>query len=192
MFPAFKWPAFIDRGGRGYYVGRDLRGHFVKPDGIEEPCTHPCCAGLAKPVSLAERRDRKSAGKSSAKRRQPAGRHRVPPRDGFGVTTYQRESGPASSSATERRAAGRRAGRVSFDGYLHSHFLDAEGATHGYMVTKEAKARGITGADFFKPGRRPSVERWGSDELKAWFRKGDSGTRRILSARDYAAQSKAA
>lgn len=36
------------------------------------------------------------------------------------------------------------------------------------MVSPEGRAAGITGEDFFKPGIRRSIERWGSDEMKDW------------------------
>lgn len=58
---------------------------------------------------------------------------------------------------------------AEYAAYLHSQYLEACTATRSYMVSKAGQARGYTSTDFFKVGRRPSVERWGTDELRAWF-----------------------
>ena len=63
---------------------------------------------------------------------------------------------------------------AEYAAYLHSQYLAACEATNGYMVNAGGKARGYTSTDFFKVGRRPSVERWGSEELRAWFGSGDA------------------
>jgi len=56
---------------------------------------------------------------------------------------------------------------------------------------------GYTGSDFFKAGRRPSVEKWGTDELRAWFGSGNAAAHgrghRVLSRTAWESQqSKAA
>lgn len=45
---------------------------------------------------------------------------------------------------------------------------EAEKATNGNMVSPAGRAMGITSEDFFKPGNRRSIERWGTDEMKRW------------------------
>lgn len=181
-----KWPVWITRGGRGFYVGRDNRGHFTDPETIEEPCPHACCQGPQRTVTL--RRQVKPA--KPAKRRRTRAPRRVPSRDGFGSVPWVPRQ-PAGSSS-ERRASRGRAARSDHAAYLDAHYRDADDATNGYMVNAAGKAKGITGADFFKPGRRPSVQKWGLDELRDWFRVGDAGSRRILSAGEFAAQQRQA
>lgn len=160
----FKWPVWIERHGHVYYVGRDLLGHFTTAETIEEPCPHACCRGRERPVKV--RRLHDDLRSSWQPRKALTGR------------------------AKER--AGRARQEYDYASYLHAHYQAAEEATNGYMVTKAGRARGITGGDFFKPGRRPSVEKWGSDELKAWFETKDrAGTRRVLSRTEFDASTRA-
>jgi len=82
---------------------------------------------------------------------------------------------------------------AEYAAYLHSEYLAACEATNGYMVNAGGKTRGYTSTDFFKVGRRPSVERWGSEELRAWFGSGDAassdtaGWGHVLSKTEYVA-----
>ena len=58
---------------------------------------------------------------------------------------------------------------AEYAAYLHSQYLAACDATHSYMVCAAGVRKGYQSSDFFKVGRRPSVERWGSDESRAWL-----------------------
>jgi len=83
---------------------------------------------------------------------------------------------------------------AEYAAYLHGEYLAACAATNGYMVNAGGKARGFTSTDFFKVGRRPSVERWGTVELRAWFRSGDAaqsdtaGCGHVMSKGEYVAE----
>ena len=59
--------------------------------------------------------------------------------------------------------------RIGFETYVHRQYLAAEEACRGHLLNAAGRARGIDPWDFFRAGRRLSVERWGSEELRAWF-----------------------
>ena len=81
---------------------------------------------------------------------------------------------------------------ADYAAYLHSQYLAACDATHSYMVSDAGMRKGYQSFDFFKVGRRPSVERWGSDELRAWLGSVNAaagsvtGMGRVLSKTEYA------
>ena len=81
---------------------------------------------------------------------------------------------------------------ADYAAYLHSQYLAACDATHSYMVSSAGMRKGYQSSDFFKVGRRPSVEKWGSDELRAWFGSGNAAQGdvtamgRVLSKTEYA------
>jgi len=81
---------------------------------------------------------------------------------------------------------------ADYAAYLHSQYLAACDATHSYMVSSAGMRKGYQSSDFFKVGRRPSVEKWGSDELRAWFGSGNAvqsdtrGSGHVLSKTEYA------
>lgn len=52
--------------------------------------------------------------------------------------------------------------------YVHRQFVAAEAATRGYLITAEARARGIDPESLFS-GPRARAERWASEELKRWW-----------------------
>jgi hypothetical protein len=95
--------------------------------------------------------------------------------------------GSYTSARTNRPNIG-----ADYAAYLHSQYLAACDATHSYMVSAAGKAKGYQSSDFFKVGRRPSAERWGSDELRAWLgsvnaAQGDvTAMGRVLSKTEYA------
>jgi hypothetical protein len=103
----------------------------------------------------------------------------------------------ADAHARQSAYVSTRTNRPNLDGeyaaYLHSEFLAACDATHSYMVSAAGIAKGYDGGDFFKVGRRPSVERWGTEELRAWFGSGNAaqsdtrGSGHVLSKTEYAA-----
>ena len=82
---------------------------------------------------------------------------------------------------------------AEYAAYLHSQYLEACTATRSYMVNPAGLARGYTSTDFFKVGRRPSVEKWGTEELRAWFGSVNAATSdtagfaHVLSKTEYAA-----
>jgi len=166
--PALRFPAWIDRGNRGYWNGRDLRGHYTTAETIDEPCPHACCRGL-------RRSDRPTV-------------RRVKDRGFDGPRWVPRKQAPER----QREAKGR-ALRHDYALYLEAHYEQADAQTRGNMVTAAGRARGYTGADFFKPGHRPSVEHWGSEELRGWFGSGSAAAvgrgrpRAILNLTDFAA-----
>ena len=91
------------------------------------------------------------------------------------ATRYDKGSLPLAADAFARESTyqSARTTRPNIDAdyaaYLHSQYLAACDATHSYMVSDAGKAKGYQSSDFFKVGRRPSAERWGSDELRAWL-----------------------
>lgn len=92
-----------------------------------------------------------------------------PKRQAGWETTYKPRSKP--QTAAQRRQTAQR----DYADYLHERYLAAEKATRGNMVTAAGKAKGYGGADFFDADarRRPGA-RWMSDELRAWFGRGDA------------------
>jgi len=81
---------------------------------------------------------------------------------------------------------------AEYTSYLEAEYNAAAKACKAYMVSSPGLRRGFKGSDFFKVGRRPSVEKWGSDELRAWFGSGNAvqsdtrGTGHVLSKTEYA------
>jgi len=100
---------------------------------------------------------------------------------------FARESAYVSNRETERPSID-----AEYAAYLHSEFLAACDATHSYMVSAAGLRKGYDGGDFFKVGRRPSVERWGTEELRAWVGSGNAaqsdtrGSGHVLSKTEYA------
>ena len=90
-----------------------------------------------------------------------------------GLTAELERRDAADAFARESTYQSARTNRVSINAdyaaYLNSQYLAACDATHSYMVSDAGKAKGYQSSDFFKVGRRPSAERWGSDELRAWL-----------------------
>jgi hypothetical protein len=82
---------------------------------------------------------------------------------------------------------------AEYTSYLEAEYNAAAHACKAYMVSASGQRRGFKGSDFFKVGRRPSVEKWGSDELRAWFGSGNAvqsdtrGSGHVLSKTEYAA-----
>jgi len=94
---------------------------------------------------------------------------------------------PAYAGRNERHSID-----AEYTSYLEAEYNAAAHATKAYMVNASGQRRGFKGSDFFKVGRRPSVEKWGSDELRAWFGSGNAvqsdtrGTGHVLSKTEYA------
>jgi len=101
---------------------------------------------------------------------------------------FDREPAYVSSRETARPSID-----AEYAAYLEAEYAAAAHACKAYMVNAAGTARGFTGSDFFKVGRRPSVEKWGSDELRAWFGSGNAvqsdtrGSGHVLSKTEYAA-----
>jgi hypothetical protein len=172
--------------------GRDQRGHYTNADAVAEDwpdrpvCHHACCKGKRPhpkglPVMKAKKRTKKPA------------RKRAPARNAFGETPWV---GRQQTTAQRKATAGAGA-RADYAAYLESQYRAAERATRGYMVTPAGRARGYSGRDFFKAGRRPSLERWGTEELRAWFGSGSAASTgrragRVLTLAEFTAESRAA
>lgn len=186
-------PMWLEKHGRTVWNGRDNRGHFDTVDRVAEArfrgedaplCPHACCNGRRPhPAGLPVMKKRKAGASSS---RKAAPRKKRPNRFG------SNELGRRASQPAQRKAAGGR----DYAAYLHGQYLAAEKATRGNMVTKAGRARGYTGSDFFKAGARPSVEKWGTDELRAWFGSGNVASsgrgQRVLTRSQWDAQQKRA
>lgn len=149
-----KWPIYTERaGGVFHWIGRDKHGHFTRFDDVGGPCKHWCC------------QNRRTKDKPHVPSRRRTG-------EGLAATGTTRSERREQETAAGRRTQRARMIRQDYAGYLHHHYLTAEDATNGNMLNASARARNMDPADFFRAGRRPSVERWGSDELRSWFGSG--------------------
>jgi len=215
---------WLSAGARAIWNGRDKRGHYTDADTVAEHypdapvCRHACCNGKrphpkGTPVkkTAAGSRTGKSAvkagsrgsraavpaGRSSAKgkpapKKRPAAKKK-PATNRFGETPWQ---GRAQTTA-QRRATGAAGVKAEYSAYLESQYRAAERATNGYMVTPAGRRAGYSGRDFFREGRRPSVEKWGTEELRAWFGSGSAASTgrragRVLTLTDFQKEKRAA
>jgi hypothetical protein len=177
---------WVTKAGKAFWNGRDDRGHFDTVDRVAEArfkgedaphCQHACCKGRrAHPAGLPVMRARK---KAAAK---------------WGTDKTLGKRGRTTAAA--RAASSSRAASRDYAAYLHGQYLAADKATRGNMVSKAGRRAGYTGSDFFKAGRRPSVEKWGTDELRAWFGSGNAAAHgrghRVLSRTAWESQQRKA
>jgi hypothetical protein len=191
---------WLSRGARALWNGRDTRGHYTDADTVAEAypatpvCHHACCKGKrAHPAGLPVMRAKTTTSSARKPAKKPA-RKRAPARNALGETPWV---GRAQTTA-QRKATTAAGARAEYDAYLESQYRAAERATKGYMVTPAGRARGYSGRDFFKAGRRPSLERWGTEELRAWFGSGSAASTgrkaggRVLTLSEFTSSSRAA
>ena len=156
-------PMWVEKAGRMVWNGRDTRGHYDSVDRVAEArfegkdapvCRHACCRGTRPhPAGLPVMRAKKKPAASAWGTDKTLGRRAKPTKAGV-----------------------RRSSSNDYAAYLHGQYLAADKATRGNMVTKAGRAKGYTGADFFRAGPRPSVTRWGTPELRSWFGDGNAAS----------------
>lgn len=180
--------------------GRDKRGHYTNADTVAEDwpdrpvCHHACCKGKRPhPPGLPVMRKAKPTSSSSSKKSTKKPARKRAPVNRFGETPWVGRQ----QTAAQRKATAGAGARADYAAYLESQYRAAERATRGYMVTPAGRARGYSGRDFFKAGRRPSLERWGTEELRAWFGSGSAASTgrragRVLTLSEFTHESKAA
>jgi len=87
---------------------------------------------------------------------------------GRSIESIRREAYLAEHRSASDRRSFTEVAREQYKLYVARAYEQAEDATRGYLITNEARARGVDPESLFS-GPRARAERWASEELKRWW-----------------------
>ena len=165
------------------YDRRDRIGHWVREEQPEQrTCTHACCRGYREhprgwPVIPSKRQLRAASDKElmagfERASRGRTGQHRYAENQILAEAQRRDDRDRARKERAEMRrqavAANRAEAQADREVAAHAIRMQAEAATHGYLVTAEGQARGISDAEILT-GRESVFIRYATREAKDFF-----------------------